>query len=248
MWTMASKTSTRLVLAAAFFVLFAVVALLFWRLADTLGVAETEGSPPTATVAPPPSGPDAGTSVTGSLPPAAGRPTQPAPDPTTGMPSATTPDPVTSSPGTTDRPDEEPVPGTVGPGEESAPSAPESFPDPAAWPSDLPSLGEHQVLDYSTGDAERWLLAVPGGAQIAGGRFIGGLTRLEWKVSSMSTDHTVTAVGQFDAKRVSVVLRPGDGALPEGWSYLEVIYSPFIPQFSPPTTTPDEDASVRGRA
>lgn len=125
-----------------------------------------------------------------------------------------------------------------------------TFENPENWPEALPDLGEHRLLKHTTGSEERWLLAVPGGPQLSGGRFLAGLERLGWKVDAISTVNTVTAIGSLGSSRVSVTVRPGDELVAKGWGVLEVVYLERIPDFEPPTTTPppSDEETARKRS
>jgi hypothetical protein len=125
-----------------------------------------------------------------------------------------------------------------------------TFDNPENWPEVLPDLGEHRLLQHSTGAEERWLLAVPGGPQLSGGRFLAGLERLGWKVDAVSTVNTVTAIGSLGPSRVSATVRPGGDLVPEGWGVLEVVYLERVPDFEPPTTTPppSDEETARKRS
>jgi hypothetical protein len=125
-----------------------------------------------------------------------------------------------------------------------------TFVNPENWPEVLPDLGEHRLLEHTAGAEQRWLLAVPGGPQLSGGRFLAGLERLGWKVDAVSTVNTVTAVGALGSSRVSATVRPGGDLVPEGWGVLEVVYLERIPDFEPPTTTPppSDEETARKRS
>ena len=125
-----------------------------------------------------------------------------------------------------------------------------AFENPDTWPELLPDLGEHRVLTHSTGPEQRWVIAVPGGPQLSGGRFLAGLERLGWQVDAVSTVNTVTAVGAMGSSRVSVTVRSGEGLAPAGWGVLEVVYLDRIPDFEPPTTTtpPTDEEAARRRS
>jgi hypothetical protein len=241
---MSSRSSARIVVAVALAVMVLTLGVLFARLSSTLGVDGGVGNEPPA--APSTGAPPAGAenSITGSLPPTS--PPDPAPGPAPSpvpTPSSTPADPtVPATPAPTPPPTGAPSPETTPP-----PTAtPGAFPDPASWPDALPSLGEHELLDYTSDGEQRWVFAVPGNIALAGGRFVGALERADWEMSSMATNNTATAVGELDGRRVAVVLRKGDARIDEGWSYMEVVYIEDVPAFSvPPSTTPEQSARSR---
>lgn len=125
-------------------------------------------------------------------------------------------------------------------------AVPEPPVDPVNWPASLPELGEHKVIDHLSGPEERWVIEVPGNSQLAGGGFLADLKESGWKVTTVATPNTVTAVAELDRSRVSVSLRPGEASTPAGWSRMEVVYLDRVPDFDIPTTTPpptDEEAA-----
>lgn len=119
---------------------------------------------------------------------------------------------------------------------------------PPRWPVSLPDPGQHVLLGLEGDGEDRWLLAVPGNANLSGGRFIAGLEDLDWDVSAVATGKTATAVGVRGQERVAVSIRPGGEVTPENWVLLEVVYQPTIPDFEvPPTSTlpPETEAAKR---
>lgn len=207
-------------------VVFAVLLLGFARLASVLGFDEPVIAPPgpPETTLPSPGA----ASVTATLPPV----------PATGIPAAgldpSTPSSVPPSPGASSS--------------STLPADPVSAKLPPRWPLSLPDPGEHVVLGIESEQEDRWLLAVPGNAPLAGGRFLAALEELEWDVSTISTPRTVTAVGTRDQERVAVSMRPGGELAPDGWLLLEVVYQPTIPDFEvPPSSTvpPEQEATKR---
>jgi hypothetical protein len=120
---------------------------------------------------------------------------------------------------------------------------------PPGWPGSLPDLGEHTVLSTRRGEADQWVLAVPGNISLGAGRILAGLESNGWEMNTIATSLGVTSVGTRGEERVSITVRDRDLRIPENWVLLEVIYQARIPDFQEPASpTPDADEDVRKRS
>lgn len=218
------RPQERLLAAVSLLVLFALLVAGFARLAGLAGLDETPGPPPPSIpVAPVDSSAAASPAPPGSVSASGGSAASPS-----SIPSSV-PFPTVSSS----------VPG-------ASPSPTTGL--PPRWPVSLPDPGQHVLLGLEGDGEDRWLLAVPGNANLSGGRFIAGLEDLDWDVSAVATGKTATAVGGRGQERVAVSIRPGGELTPENWVLLEVVYQPTIPDFEvPPTSTlpPEAEAAKR---
>jgi len=116
---------------------------------------------------------------------------------------------------------------------------------PEKWPESFPDLGEHKVVSFEDGPERRWVIDLPGGAQLAAGGFLADMQERGWKVTTVTTPNTVTSVASLESSRASVTLRSGDPGLAAGWSRMEVVYLERLPDFDIPSVTPptDEEAA-----
>lgn len=218
----ALRPQERLLAAVSLLVLFVLLVAGFARLAGLAGLDETPGSPPPS-IPVAPVDPSAAAS--------------PAPPATASGGSAASPSSIPSS-----------VPLPTVPSSTPGASRSPTTDLPPRWPVSLPDPGQHVLLGLEGDGEDRWLLAVPGNANLSGGRFIAGLEELDWDVSAVATGKTATAVGVRGQERVAVSIRPGGDLTPENWVLLEVVYQPTIPDFEvPPTSTlpPEEEAAKR---
>jgi hypothetical protein len=224
--------TSRVVVAVAVLVLFAVLATGFARLATLAGVGRPDSDPvPSVVVAAgEAAAPTPGVaSASGQL---AADPMNPASSPA----SSTTPSPATS-PSVPTLPGAAPAATTV-PSQAGAAL-------PPRWPQSLPDPGQHTVVSHEAGFANRWVLGMPGGMSLLAGRFLAELGELGWELDTVVTQAGVTAIGVKGDERISVVFREPTGDLPASWSSVEVIYQPRLPEFEVPTTsttTPEERA------
>lgn len=219
--------SARIAVALSIAVLTLVLTGGFARLAGVAGVG-TPAEPSTQTSEPrTDSGADGAATASGALAPGDTKGTTPTPS--TGLAST---DPLST-------------------GSTTLPSSPETLPNtptalPPMWPQTLPAPGQHTVVVHDIEPTPRWVLGLPGGLNLAGGRFLAELKDLGWEIETVVTPSGITTVGSRNAERLSLVFRPGDGAIPQGWSSLEVIYQPMLPDFQiPPTSTTTPEQSAR---
>jgi hypothetical protein len=223
--------SARVAVALSIAVLTLVLTGGFARLAGVAGVG-TSTEPPTQTSEPRPEGvADGATTASGVL----------APGDTDGTTPTPSPDPASTGPRATDPLSTENT---------TQPASPTTLPNtptalPPMWPQTLPAPGQHTVVVHDIEPTPRWVLGLPGGLNLVGGRFLAELKDLGWETETVVTPSGITTVGSRNAERLSLVFRPGARDLPQGWSSLEVIYQPMMSDFEVPptsTTTPEQSA------
>ena len=224
--------SARVAVALAVTVLMLVLTGGFARLAKVAGVgSSTQTSTQTAEPLTESAGAsDGSATASGSLAPGGSTGTPP---PT----NVTPPEPTAADPTSTES--------------TTLPASPTTLPNtptalPPMWPQTLPAPGQHIVLAHAIEPTPRWMLGLPGGLNLVGGRFLAGLQDLGWETETVVTLAGITTVGSRNAERLSLVLRPGGSDLPAGWSSLEIIYQPLMSDFEVPptsTTTPEQGAS-----